>query len=53
MRQPLPQPFRLHVSDETLEGLRERLMRARWPDEPPGPPWSSGNPAPLGDAHDG
>ena len=43
MRQPSPQPFRLHVSDETLEDLRERLMRVRWPDEPPGPPWSSGS----------
>jgi pimeloyl-ACP methyl ester carboxylesterase len=42
MRQPFPQPFRLHVSDETLEDLRERLTRVRWPDEPPGPPWSSG-----------
>jgi pimeloyl-ACP methyl ester carboxylesterase len=42
MRQPIPQPFRLHVSDETLEDLRERLTRVRWPDEPPGAPWSSG-----------
>jgi hypothetical protein len=30
MRQPFPQPFRLHVSDETLEDVRERLMRVRW-----------------------
>jgi len=42
MRQPVPQPFHLRVSDETLQDLRERLMRVRWPDEPPGPPWSSG-----------
>jgi pimeloyl-ACP methyl ester carboxylesterase len=42
MRQPIPHPFRLHVSDETLEDLRARLMRVRWPDEPPGAPWSSG-----------
>jgi pimeloyl-ACP methyl ester carboxylesterase len=43
MTQPLPQPFRLHVSDETLQDLRERLMRVRWPDEPPAPPWSTGS----------
>ncbi len=43
MRQPVPQPFRLHVPDETLQDLRERLARVRWPDEPPGPPWATGS----------
>ena len=43
MRQPSPQPFRLHVPDETLQDLRERLARVRWPDEPPSPPWSTGS----------
>jgi pimeloyl-ACP methyl ester carboxylesterase len=42
MREPLPRPFRLHVSDKTLDDLRERLTRVRWPDEPPGAPWASG-----------
>jgi pimeloyl-ACP methyl ester carboxylesterase len=43
MPQPFPQPFRLHVPDETLHDLRERLTRVRWPDEPPGQPWSTGS----------
>ena len=43
MSQPLPQPFRLHVPDETLRDLRERLARVRWPDEPPATPWSTGS----------
>jgi hypothetical protein len=43
MGQPSPQPFRMHVADETLRVLRERLMRVRWPDEPPGAPWSTGS----------
>jgi pimeloyl-ACP methyl ester carboxylesterase len=43
MRQTLPQPFRLHFPDETLEDLRDRLKRVRWPDEPPGAPWSTGS----------
>jgi hypothetical protein len=42
MRQPSPQPFRLHVPDETLRDLRQRLSAVRWPDEPPGPAWSTG-----------
>ena len=43
MPQSTPQPFRLHVPDETLRDLRERLTRVRWPDEPPAPPWSTGS----------
>jgi pimeloyl-ACP methyl ester carboxylesterase len=42
MMKPTPKPFRLHVSDEILADLKERLARVRWPDEPPGEPWSTG-----------
>jgi microsomal epoxide hydrolase len=42
MSNPVPTPFRLHVPDETLRDLRERLARVRWPDEPPLEPWSTG-----------
>jgi pimeloyl-ACP methyl ester carboxylesterase len=35
-------PFRLTVPDEAIADLRARLERARWPDEPPLPPWSTG-----------
>ena len=34
--------FQLHVPDEVLADLRARLARVRWPDEPPGAPWSYG-----------
>ena len=27
------QPFTVHVADDTLEDLRERLARTRWPGE--------------------
>jgi len=37
-----PKAFRLHVADAALDDLRERLRRARWPDEPPLEPWSTG-----------
>jgi len=40
-----PRPFRLHVADGALAELRERLRRARWPDEPPLEPWSTGTSA--------
>jgi pimeloyl-ACP methyl ester carboxylesterase len=43
MAQPLPTPFHLHIPDETLLDLRERLTRVRWPDEPPGTAWSTGS----------
>ncbi|HVL55694.1 MAG TPA: epoxide hydrolase [Burkholderiaceae bacterium] len=39
---PTPTPFRLHVLDSTLQDLRERLARTRWPDEPPDAPWTAG-----------
>jgi microsomal epoxide hydrolase len=37
-----PTPFTLHVADDVLADLRARLERARWPDEPPLEPWSTG-----------
>jgi pimeloyl-ACP methyl ester carboxylesterase len=37
-----PAPFVLHVEDRVLDDLRQRLARTRWPDEAPGPPWSTG-----------
>jgi microsomal epoxide hydrolase len=43
MSHSVPQPFRLHVPDETLQDLRERLSRVRWPDEPPRRAWSTGS----------
>jgi pimeloyl-ACP methyl ester carboxylesterase len=32
----------LHVSDEAIADLRERLMRTRWPDQAPGEAWATG-----------
>ena len=37
-----PKPFKIHVPDDVLTDLRERLTRVRWPDEPPLAPWSTG-----------
>ena len=37
-----PRQFRLSVSDQVLDDLRQRLARVRWPDEPPLAPWSTG-----------
>jgi pimeloyl-ACP methyl ester carboxylesterase len=37
-----PRPFSLHVPDADIADLKQRLARARWPDEPPIEPWSSG-----------
>jgi pimeloyl-ACP methyl ester carboxylesterase len=42
MSPPAPEPFRLHIPQATLEDLRERLARVRWPEEPPLEPWSTG-----------
>jgi microsomal epoxide hydrolase len=39
---PAPRPFSLHVPDEVLDDLRERLARTRWPDEVPGSGWEYG-----------
>lgn len=37
-----PSPFKLHVSDEQLADLKQRLSRVRWPDEVSGEPWKRG-----------
>jgi pimeloyl-ACP methyl ester carboxylesterase len=37
-------PFQLHVPDEAIADLRERLARTRWPDQAPGEPWAYGTP---------
>lgn len=37
-----PKPFKVHIADDVLADLRERLARARFPDEPPIEPWSTG-----------
>jgi len=37
-----PKPFKVHVGDDVLADLRERLARARFPDEPPIKPWRTG-----------
>src|SRR5262245_9028955 len=37
-----PQPFTLNVQDAAIADLKDRLGRTRWPDEPPGEPWSTG-----------
>ena len=37
------QPFTIHVTDETLEDLRERLARTRWPGELPHTGWDYGS----------
>src|SRR6478672_6973250 len=38
-----PRPFSVHVADEVLVDLRERLARVRWPDEIPGAGWEYGS----------
>jgi microsomal epoxide hydrolase len=35
-------PFVVHVADEVLQDLRERLARTRWPDEAPDAGWRYG-----------
>src|SRR5262245_38056360 len=42
MPHPTPTPFRLHVADETLADLQDRLARTRFPEVPPQTPWSTG-----------
>ena len=42
MPHPNPTPFRLHVADETLADLQDRLARTRFPEVPPQTPWSTG-----------
>ena len=38
-----PAPFTIRIPDAVLADLRDRLARARWPDEPPGAGWSYGS----------
>jgi microsomal epoxide hydrolase len=38
-----PKPFQLHVADDVLKDLHDRLGRVRWPDEPPGSGWQHGS----------
>ena len=40
---PAPRPFTVAVPDAVLTDLRERLARARFPDEPPGAGWQFGS----------
>jgi len=42
MPAPALKPFKLHIPDQAIADLRERLARTRWPDEPPLEPWSTG-----------
>jgi pimeloyl-ACP methyl ester carboxylesterase len=37
-----PEPFALHVPDDAIADLRERLARTRFPDQAPGAPWAYG-----------
>jgi microsomal epoxide hydrolase len=37
-----PKPFRIHIDDEILSDLGERLKRTRWPDEVTGSNWACG-----------
>jgi pimeloyl-ACP methyl ester carboxylesterase len=37
-----PEPFSLHVPDDVLDDLRDRLARTRFPDEVPGSDWRLG-----------
>jgi microsomal epoxide hydrolase len=38
-----PEPFTLHVEDDAIADLRERLARTRLPDQAPGAPWAYGS----------
>jgi epoxide hydrolase len=37
-------PFRIAITDAAIADLKDRLTRARWPDEAPGAGWSRGVP---------
>jgi microsomal epoxide hydrolase len=39
---PNPEPFTIRISDESLDDLRARLRRTRWPGEPEGAGWRYG-----------
>ena len=38
-----PEPFSVHIEDELLEDLRNRLAATRWPNELPGTGWDYGS----------
>jgi pimeloyl-ACP methyl ester carboxylesterase len=38
----VPSPFTLHVPEEQIDELRQRLARTRFPDQAPGEPWATG-----------
>ena len=38
-----PEPFSVHIDDEVLEDLRNRLASTRWPNELPGTGWDYGS----------
>ena len=40
-------PYRIDIPQSDLDDLRQRLGRARWPDELPGVGWDRGRPARL------
>lgn len=42
MPQSKPQPFRIAIPQATLDDLKARLSRARFPDEAPDAPWAYG-----------
>lgn len=37
-----PEPFHIHVSEEILDDLKNRLHRVRWPDQPHNTGWDRG-----------
>ena len=37
-----PRPFTVHIPDDVLADLRDRLTRVRWPDQVPGAGWQFG-----------
>ena len=39
---PTPRPFTIHIPEEVLVDLRQRLNRVRWPDEIPDSNWQYG-----------
>jgi pimeloyl-ACP methyl ester carboxylesterase len=36
------EPFTIHVADDVLDDLRDRIRRTRWPDPAPGDAWEQG-----------
>ena len=40
---PEPDPFELHVPDDAISDLKDRLARTRFADQAPGDPWAYGS----------